>query len=199
MNKKIFLITFITISILLICLYFFIPKQSPDIVLQSDSMQYIDSAHGISFTVPGGYIVEENKLLATSSTILSSVSLIPKSEYQANPPQGGEGSASLSLYVIKNTLKQSPSVWADANKQYSYINLKSSVASETVVSGANAVSYTADGLFPSKIVIVAHAGYIYLFHGQFMDPQSNTPKDFQSIIDSVSFMPITQVPITSTI
>lgn len=116
--------------------------------------------------------------------------LLQRTEDAKNPPPvGGEGPPSMVIAVFKNTKKQFPRMWADANVQYSNINLTTNTVTEEVVGGANAIRYMADGLYASENVVVAHGDNIYVITGQFLDQDSDLRRDFEPLLNSIRFIP----------
>jgi hypothetical protein len=67
--------------------------------------------------------------------------------------------------------------------------LKLGEVESTVVGGANAVRYKADGLYASENVVVAHGDHVYVITGQFMDEDSDIRKDFGPLVASFRFVP----------
>jgi hypothetical protein len=101
----------------------------------------------------------------------------------------GESTPSIVILVFKNTKKQFPRSWADENTQYSNINLIVGNVEEAVVGGANAIRYTADGLYASENIVVAHGGYMYVITGQYLDQDSSIHRDYVALVQSVRFIP----------
>jgi hypothetical protein len=163
--------------------------------VQSDSAAYSSSEVELAFMYdsgPDGYVLEERMPGAADKDLLRTITLTQTADHErmtTNPPVGGEGPAVIAISVFSNTEKQFPLAWAQENLQFSSFNLKTSDELEAVVGGANAISYTADGLYASDNVVVAHGGYIYVFTGQFMDADSPMRQDFESLVASVQFIP----------
>jgi hypothetical protein len=145
-------------------------------------------------TGPDGYVVEERNPSQTTSGEVKTIILM-RAEDKENldkngAPVGGEGPATITINILKNLKSRQASVWAMENVAYSNYNLKSGEPTEAVVGGANAVRYLADGLYASDTVVVASGGYIYVFTGMYLDENSALRRDFQPLIESVKFVPI---------
>lgn len=114
------------------------------------------------------------------------VDVIPPTE--SDVPR--DGPPTMQLRVYRNTLKQSPSVWAMEHPLESNIELAIGEEKEAVVGGANAVLYKADGLYASDVYVVAHDSKIYVFTGAYSDASSPLVTDFNNLITSVRFVTI---------
>ena len=155
---------------------------------EPENTTYTNSELGVSFVVPAGYTTKEISP-TNSSDLIKTISIISNDDAQKDTPSGGEGPVSITVNAFKNARKQFPTAWAQKNTQYSNLNLKTSSISEKVVGGANAIGYTADGLYPAEVVVVAHGDFMYVITGQFTDPQSPMRATFQNIINSLNFIP----------
>ncbi|MFN4181554.1 MAG: hypothetical protein ACK4FA_02570, partial [Candidatus Paceibacteria bacterium] len=112
-----------------------------------------------------------------------------KENMENNPPIGGENPPVISIYVLKNDKKEFSRDIALNNTQYSNFNLKVGQETETIVGGANAIRYIADGLYTSVNLVVAHGENAYILTGQYMDSNSPTVADFENILSSFKFIP----------
>lgn len=139
----------------------------------------------------GEYVLEEKTSESSDNDELKKhIILTPYADYQdAKNREGGEGSPHLSLMVYENVSKESPSVWIDNNKSASNIDLAITVPKEEVVAGANALSYTIDGLYLTDVYVIASNGYIYVASSSYIDDQSKTIVDFKGWLDSFTFIP----------
>jgi hypothetical protein len=159
---------------------------------QSQLATYSSSELGVEFQYrpgPTGYVVQEMTPSDPASGLLRSVALVRSEDAQTPPPVGGEGPATITMLVFDNPHKEKPLAWADAHVQYSSINLKQGEVQESVVGGANAIRYMADGLYATDMVVVAHGENVYVFSGAYIDAASDIKKDFSPVISSVKFIP----------
>lgn len=153
---------------------------------------YSDAGVGIEFTYrtgPDGYVVQELTPAPSTSDLIRTVILMQTSDANKEMPEGGEGPATITIQVVKNSKKQHPAVWADAHHIYSNINLKRGEVKEYVLGGANAVRYDADGLYTSDNVVVAHGENMYVITGNYIDIDSDIRTDFISLLESITFIP----------
>lgn len=173
----------------------FIKPVSPPLIAPIESATYENPAIGLAFSYKdgaAGYVLEEQPLDSTPNAPLQTITLTAQDDYtrmQQNPPIVGEGPAMIVINVFANSKKQFPLAWAMERPEYSSYNLKMGEEEETVVGGANAVSYLADGLYPTRQVIVAHGANIYVLSGQYLTPESAIRTDFDTLVQSVRFIP----------
>ena len=118
--------------------------------------------------------------------------LTGRKEYEEmqNATEPREGSPTITLSVYKNSKKQQPLAWAKENAAASNIGLALGEPKDAVVGGANAIRYTVDGLYRMDTFVVAHGGFIYLISGAYMDEDSQIRKDFEPLLNSLTFIPI---------
>ncbi len=106
----------------------------------------------------------------------------------ADSSEPREGPPTIQVRVYENPDKEQPGNWAEAHPLESNIELAFGDREEAVVGGANAVGYTADGLYASKVYIVASNNFIYVFTAAYIDDQSPTLRDFGDLLKSVEFI-----------
>lgn len=156
---------------------------------------YASNDLGLTFeyrTGASGYSLEEHSPSQGDTTLLRTLVLMStkdKIDLERNPRPESEGPPVISISVFKNTEKQFPLSWAMEHTQYSTFNLKTSEESQVVVGGANAIAYSADGLYASRNVVVAHGDNVYVITGQFLDTNSDLWRDFQPLVESIRFIP----------
>lgn len=153
---------------------------------------YSNEVLGIEFAYragPDGYVIQEHTSSRPTEDLLGTIVLMRTEDAERPMPVGGEGPATITIQAIKNSKNQQPAVWADANNIYSNINLKIGEVSEYVVGGANAIRYSATGLYESDNVVVAHGGNVYVITGSYMDAESDLRKDFAVLLESIRFIP----------
>lgn len=171
-------------------LYLFIKVDTKEVV--NNTATYSNAALGIQFnypTGPDGYVIQELTPSDMTKDLVSTIVVMRTEDATREMPVGGEGPATITIQIVKNTKKLQPAVWADVNKIYSNINLKRGEVNEYVLGGANAIRYDADGLYASDTVVVAHGENIYVITGSYMDADSDIRKDFAPLLASVTFIP----------
>lgn len=149
---------------------------------------YTSPALGLTFAYrpgPSGYVIEEREP-AQPTDLLGTVVAIQSADV-GQAPEGGEGPPTITMQAFKNATNLAPEAWAEANVQYSNINLKMGEVQTTQVNGAPGIRYMADGLYASENVVVARGETIYIFTGMFMDENSDLRRDFAPLLNSVRF------------
>ncbi len=136
-----------------------------------------------------GYVLEERMPVDLGEEPIKVIILQRAEDAATPPPIGGEGPPVMVIAVFTNAQKQFPRMWADANQQYSNINLLTGAVAEAVVGGANSIRYMADGLYASENVVVVHGENVYVITGQFMEQDSELRRDFEPLLTSIRFIP----------
>lgn len=106
-----------------------------------------------------------------------------------NPPQGGEGPATITIQVFENDKKQFPRQWAEQNNAYSNIGLLIGEVSESVVGGANAIRYKADGLYAMNVAVFANGEHMFVVQGGYRSESDPTAVDFEPLLNTITFIP----------
>jgi hypothetical protein len=168
--------------------YFYAPRPSAP---EPDLAAYSSAELGLEFryrTGPDGYVVDE-RIPADLGELTRVIILRRAEDAVAEPPVGGEGAPTITVSVFSNERKQFPLAWAESHLGYSNLNLKTGGVAESVVGGAKAIRYPADGLYPSENAVVAHGDSVYVFTGQYLDRGSDLARDFAPLLGSVRFIP----------
>ena len=161
--------------------------------------EYRLEREGISFeykTEPDGYVVEDlSSFIGEEPEGIEVISVYrlmnarEKAELEAS--EGGrEGPPTINLTVFKNVQNQSAKQWVDTFPLFSNLNfIIGEIDQEAVVAGVDAIRYLTDGLYQNQNVVIAHDDYIYYFVGSFLEKDSAIYRDFNILIDSVTFIP----------
>jgi hypothetical protein len=147
---------------------------------------------GYEFTLkkgPDGYVILKDTEKHGSNFVSGSI-LFNRDEYQlfTESTEARDGPPAISIRVYKNDQNLSASVWAMRNPRESNVELVMGDQKETAVSGANAITYTADGLYPTDTYIIANAGKIYVLMGAYLEKNSKMHKDFKELVNSFKFI-----------
>lgn len=152
--------------------------------------------YGFSFTYekgPRGYVLEEGTLTANDAAleVLYSGVFTNTEDYAAfvAAEEPREGPETFSVKVYENAANLRPAQWIEAYAAEANTELMIGSTEETVVAGANAVRYVADGLYPMNTFVVAHGGFMYVLTGQYNDPESAIGVDFGEFVAAITFIP----------
>lgn len=153
---------------------------------------YKNNDLGFSFEYeksPKGYIAQE--ILSINNPLFAGgVVLTGRSEYEEikQSLDAREGPPTISVEVYKNTEILSPALWVTKHPKESNSGMMLGATTETTVGGANAVQYTADGLYATNTYVIAHANYMFVLRGAYLDQATSMYIDFQNIVDSFKFL-----------
>lgn len=168
-----------------------VPCENEDHYLKANSI-VSDDTLGYEFVYPkgpDGYVMFEDTE-SQHSDFVSGVMLFNAKEYEEfkSSTDAREGPASIHVRVYKNSQNSDAPVWAMQNPLETNIEFALGEPKEAVVGGANAEYYVVDGLFLIDTYVVAHGGNIYVLMGAYPDKTSKIYQDFQSIVDSFTFI-----------
>lgn len=138
-----------------------------------------------------GYVLESGlPTMSNDSDFIAGYTLMLEADAQdlADSTEPREGPPVTQIRVYKNTDMEDPNNWIDSHSIESNINLIMGSTSEVVVGGANGVSYTIDGLYTSKVYVIASNNLVYVFSADYIEENPSNLEDFQSIINSVEFI-----------
>jgi hypothetical protein len=166
--------------------YLYVHSNAAPVQNTAQAKTYSSSTYGLSFTYPSDYEVEEHP--STEANMVGTIVLI-RSEDRAHIPANSDGPPTISISVFKNAKKQFPLQWAQQNVAYSNYQQKVGSETELVVGGANALGYSADGLYLFQVIVVATGDNMYVLSGSYSDEDSLLYQDFNTIVDSVQFIP----------
>lgn len=129
---------------------------------------------------------------STHGDFVRGLMLVNAKEYEefSQSTEPREGPPAMHVHVYRNTEKQSAAVWSDKNALETSSAFAFASPTEAVVGGANAVHFVADGLYPVDTYVIAHGEHIYLLLGAHLDTASPIYKDFQSLVSSLTFIPL---------
>lgn len=171
------------------------PSELPnqEVVLQL----YTLPGEGLQFEYPGGengFTATELPLATEETQLVRVIRLLPTVDYVAEQNRkGGEGSPAWLLRIYNNDQDLLPAKWAETFPVASNIELALADPTETVVGGADAVTYRIDGLYPTQVYVIANADFIYLVQVSFLDETAATYRLHQAWLSSFLFTPTTPV------
>lgn len=160
--------------------------------LAGSTSTYEDASLGLSFaykTGADGYTLFSGTPERDAGQV-AALMLVHENERPMveNPVAYSEGPINISINVFENSAKQFPRQWAEAHTPFSNIQMVVGDVTETVVGGANAISYTVDGLYRFDTVVVAHGSKVYVLAASYHDTTTPTYRDFRPLLSTVRFV-----------
>lgn len=152
----------------------------------------LDATYGYSFEYkkgPDGYVtIEDNQ--SEDPDFVTGLLLFNKNEYEefAQATEPREGPPSISLRVYQDSEQLAPLAWAKQHPRESNIELANREPMEDVVGGSKAIRYTADGLYPMDILVVANGKHVYMLSVAYPDGEAPIYSDFLQLVSSFTFI-----------
>lgn len=169
------------------------PAEPREPVTAENFKTYTDPASGFSFRYreePDGYVLIERPAEALYPNHLKTYVLMLRSDQKEmeNTTVPREGPPAISVQILKNSKRQQPRMWAEEHTNLSNIQLaRGGDVTDELFKDLRAIRYTADGLYLSDTIVVAHGDHMYVISGEYIDGQSATRRDFGPFLDSIAF------------
>jgi hypothetical protein len=181
---------FIILSIIIFFVVFAYFTTNSEEKLSDNLVVYESERFGFQFSYrdgADGYVLEK---IGEEGEFAEIIILIPTIDYQSiirGEREGGEGPPTINIFVTNNLDDRTLTQWTMDNQQVTNVHLVTSDILETSVHGREAISYSADGLYPSRNIVINNGSLIFYFSGSYLEIDSAIFRDFQSIIDSLKF------------
>lgn len=152
---------------------------------------YASDHLGISFKYPPNYIMttrhEGNAERQWHALVLMDAIAA------ANIPEGGEGPTAITIQDIPNPEGYDLDTWVrgDARSNFKLSSGGPGALGSRTVEGLPALMYQHSGLYENDAVVVAANGKIYLLSVSRLTRDDQIRKDFEALLDTVSFVPVT--------
>ena len=145
---------------------------------------YTNQDLGITFTQPEGYHLSAT--ISPESASTGDISLIEEGMYKEFTESNEPREAPPSILLSVRSLESPSSIedWLRENEQYS--QYQDAAHEPLMVSGINAISYEADGLYQTRYVAFTSNKKVYLFSVQFLERTDALVNDFNRIIQSLT-------------
>lgn len=141
---------------------------------------------------PDGYVLTKDiPGMSTNANFVTGYQFMLEKEKVEleNATDAREGPPTIELRVYKNTENLDPAVWILRNPLESNSEMMFGEPAETVIGGANAVYYVADGLYAMHTHVVAHGAFVYVFTASTLDDNSPQKVDLDGMLRALSFIP----------
>lgn len=142
---------------------------------------------GLAFDYPKTYLLAERPLQDGGYEIQLAEDTPDNRAVFAGQAPGREGPISITLQSFPNPNNLSPLNWAKENN-ISNISLARGEIQEFQISGAPAILYQWDGLYPADQIIFSAAGKIFSLAGTYLDEEDEIRIIFANLITSMKIL-----------
>ena len=185
----------IVIVIGIIGLYFGVDNYVYDMKPEAGYVTHEDGDMDLKFEYRDdatGYVLQELEIEDRESGFVKGYQLMLKEDYAelelSDAPR--DGPPTIAIITYENDSNLTPEIWAEENPIYSNIAIALEEPTEYSVDGVMATRYMVDGLYRSDIVLVSKNNLIYMFSGSFFTEDSAVRRDYESLLNSIEFLPI---------
>lgn len=154
--------------------------QSEESNYGSNTPSYVNENYGIGFDFPDGY--KRSERVVREPVEHYSITFIRAEDLPA--PQGGEGPTSINIDIYSLGSAANLEEWIRTN-QASNFAIGPGELNRTTVDGAEALSYTWDGLYPGRTTAFLHNGNVFLVSGTYLAPEDKIVSDYRALVDSI--------------
>ena len=165
--------------------WYYLAMKKPEVAQptggQVTTEKYESGTHGVSFSYPSTYAVEERDL-EINGTNGHFIPLMRKADVV---PANGEGGTAMTVAIFNNRqnvpladfLQNLKSLTPEPTTGWDY--------TEASVAGKEGIAYSGTGLYESDNVAVAGTGKVYLFSTSWLTREDQILKDFDALLKSV--------------
>ncbi len=152
---------------------------------------YKNEEVGLSFEYrksPDGYLLKTDEQFSTDPSFVSGASLINKKEAAALLASESplEFPPAIKLRVYQNPEKLSPIEWNKTNASETNYELALDEPVEIAVGRADAVGFTADGLYATDTYVATYGEYALVVTGEYIDSESDIFNDLEQLVATIS-------------
>ena len=152
--------------------------------VEEGNVLYTNPTYNISFQYPDRYELREREV-GTQERYHYSVTLIDKEAFP-EIPQNGEGPPVIAVDVFQNDLDTLLiEQWVHGTNDSNFKLSPDDALTSTTVAGAPALSYTWDGLYRGKSVVLSHRDSIIVLSVQWLTEEDAIIKDFADLLTSL--------------
>lgn len=139
---------------------------------------YSSLEHGISFSYPEGYTLNERDERGAHVITLTVAS--------AEVPEAGEGPTSITVQIVPNAGNQTADEWIRSSP-LSNFRLSGGTPAEVMVGTDSALAFAWDGLYPGTTIVQARGEKIYAFSVTYLSPEDPIRTHFAQVVASATF------------
>lgn len=153
-----------------------------------DTAIYGSEVYGISFAYPTMYYLHEREA-GTPERPQGSIVLVEDTQENRDLINGvstepREGPTSITIDIYENPNQLSALAWAERDTNWTISNRATTTVA---VGGFEGVSFSWDGLYAGKTVVVAAGDKAYVFSVTWMTAEDRILTDFDAILEMISF------------
>jgi hypothetical protein len=183
-RRKIFLIGIgVVVALAALCIALFAASNAQRPASGAEPLSYRSADLGIAFTYPAHYELSEESATGGHVVVLGDKDALAA----ARAREASEGPPTINIAVLANPKNLSLADWvAQAIEANSGPAGDKPVA--TTLSGQAALKYRLTGLYESDAIALMRGGKVYVFSVAWLAPSDPLVKDFEEIINSVTFI-----------
>lgn len=144
----------------------------------------------LSFSYPVHLFLLEKKNIQAqdlqSSILLTENTEANKDSLLGKATASQEGPTTISFFIYKNDKHLLPRMWLEAQETWKLSNQK---IEEGVYGGAQAYTYSWDGLYRGKTTVIGHGDYVYAISVTYTGSADPLLQDSQKVLNSLTFLP----------
>ena len=145
-----------------------------------------------------GFALIEPPVATTSQSLKKAYLLFEYSQYLTyqNAEQDRQPPPAVSVFVFALPEKAETETrsraerlmqWVNENPQYTSFNKKVGEMTEVDLDGVTAIKYSTEGFYQQEFHIASHSGNVYVFAGQYVNPDDANVTMYANLIHSLTF------------
>ena len=140
---------------------------------------YTSTEHGITFSYPDGYTIEERDERGVHLVTLIHEDNLPL-------PEAGEGPTAISVQIVPNPEGQTTEEWIRSSP-LSNFGLSGGTPAEVLVGTESALAFAWDGLYTGTTIAQARGDKIYAFSVTYLSVDDPIRTHFAQVVASATF------------
>lgn len=151
---------------------------SAEAPVQTGNM-YTSATHGVSFSYPDGYTLEERDESGAHIITLMNGADLPA-------PEDGEGPTAITVQIVPNSAGQTTEEWIRTSP-LSNFRLGGGTPAEVLVGTESALAFAWDGLYPGTTIAQVRGDRVYAFSVTYLSTEDLIRTHFAQVVASATF------------